>query len=67
MSKVTITLEDDENGQVVQTVSYGEKFDVESNAHQYAGVMLKLAGDFLVDGRTIAAPAGESTSLIVLA
>ena len=45
MSSVTITLEDSDDGRVVQTVSYGEKFEVASNAHQFAGMMLKLAAD----------------------
>lgn len=66
MSTVTITLEDDDSGHVVQTVSYGEKFDVKSNAHQFAGIMIKLTGEFLSGGQTIPAPAAEPTSLIVL-
>lgn len=44
MAQVTITLEDSDDGRVIQTVSYGEKFEVASNAHQFAGMMLKLAG-----------------------
>lgn len=45
MAQVTITLEDSDDGLVIQTVSYGDKFEVGSNAHQFAGMMLKLAAD----------------------
>lgn len=45
MAQVTITLEDSDDGRVIQTVSYLDKFEVASNAHQFAGMMLKLASD----------------------
>ena len=48
MSQVTITLEDNEDGKVTQTVAYTSDkvgFDVDSQAHQYAGIMLKLGAE----------------------
>ena len=45
MATVTITLSDTEDGLVEQVVSYGEAFEADSDAHQFANMMLKLAGD----------------------
>ncbi|MFA6904310.1 MAG: hypothetical protein WC236_14645 [Gallionellaceae bacterium] len=50
MSRVTIVLEDNEEGTVNQTVSYEMDgkggFDEKSQSHQYSRVMLGLAIDF---------------------
>jgi len=66
MSRVTIVLEDNEQGTVNQTVSYETEgkgaFDDNSQAHQYSRVMLGLAGDFAKSN----APAGKDGSGIIL-
>lgn len=64
MAVAMIVLKDTEDGQVIQEVHYADGFDVKSNAHQYAGLMAKLAGD-MVRGEQAAAPSAPP-NLIVL-
>lgn len=58
MSQVIITLEDTEDGQVTMAVAYTSDkggFDVDSQSHQYAGIMLKLGDEFMARANTEAA------------
>lgn len=45
MSKMTITLEDTDDGLVGQTLNFHGKYDPNSNAHRYGNIMIWLAMD----------------------
>lgn len=68
MSRVIITLEDNPEGTVNQTVAYEMEgkggFDVNSQAHQYSRVMLKFGNDIAREGMD--KPANSEGSGIVL-
>jgi hypothetical protein len=78
MSRVTIVLEDNEQGNVTQTVSYTRDnpklyaenmsaeagFDKSSPAHMYSVMMLKFGSDIASDG--MAKPANDEGSGIIL-
>lgn len=70
MSRVTITLEDNNAGTVNQTISYEMAgkgvFDDNSQAHQYSRVILGLAAEFARDGVASITQDGKEDSGIIL-
>jgi hypothetical protein len=64
MSRVTIVLEDNEEGTVNQTVSYEMNgnggFDDNSQAHQYSRVMLKFGSDIATSDTARKGVSGKS-------
>lgn len=66
MAKVVITLEDDENGQVVQTVAYIDGLDANSPAHEFGALMVHLAGEAVRESGANAVEPTEAPKLVLL-